>query len=101
MNRRLISILTATSIAGLTGCSSGVAPSKTATGAGTGGGLGRRHTRGATGETGDRGGGQDGNEAAVHRDSEATARMGGRTGRAAEGFGASELNCLRSEFNRY
>ncbi len=40
MNRRLISFLTATSIAGLTGCSSGVAPSKTATGAGTGAMIG-------------------------------------------------------------
>lgn len=40
MNRRLFSILTATSIAGLTGCSSGVAPSKTATGAGTGAMIG-------------------------------------------------------------
>jgi len=40
MNRRLVSLITATAVAGLTGCSSGVAPSKTATGAGTGAMIG-------------------------------------------------------------
>ena len=40
MNRRLVSLVTALSVAGLTGCSSGVAPSKTATGAGTGAMIG-------------------------------------------------------------
>jgi hypothetical protein len=40
MNRRLVSLITATAVAGLSGCSSGVAPSKTATGAGTGAMIG-------------------------------------------------------------
>ena len=40
MNRRIVSLVTATAVAGLTGCSSGVAPSKTASGAGTGAMIG-------------------------------------------------------------
>ena len=40
MNRRLVSLITAAAVAGLSGCSSGVAPSKTATGAGTGAMIG-------------------------------------------------------------
>jgi len=40
MNRRIVSLVTAAAVAGLTGCSSGVAPSKTASGAGTGAMIG-------------------------------------------------------------
>ncbi len=40
MNRRIVSLVTATAVAGLSGCSSGVAPSKTASGAGTGAMIG-------------------------------------------------------------
>lgn len=40
MNRRIVCLVTATAVAGLTGCSSGVAPSKTASGAGTGAMIG-------------------------------------------------------------
>ncbi|MCE2862323.1 MAG: hypothetical protein LW690_07715 [Opitutaceae bacterium] len=40
MNRRIVSVVTAVAFAGLTGCSSGVAPSKTASGAGAGAMIG-------------------------------------------------------------
>src|SRR5215204_7466033 len=38
--QRIISLVTAVAMVGLTGCSSGVAPSKTASGAGTGAAIG-------------------------------------------------------------